>query len=512
MPWREATYPGEFPTLGYLVKDWIEAHCVIPDGEHAGSPFLLTDEMWRWLLWYYRLDPESGRYAYRYGLLVRPQKWGKGPLSAAMICAEAEGPVVFDGWDADGEPVGRTWPTPHIQITAYSEDQTDNVYRALQPMIELGPLADLIPDTGLTRINVHGGGLIEPVTSKAQSRLGQRVTFVVQDETHSWTAANGMVRLGDTQRRNLAGMGGRAIGTTNAWNPAESSYAQVLAEAGRSDIHLDMRTPPPCSIHNKAEVRRALKVAYGDSWWVDVPRIAADVAELADRDETDQAERFYLNRIVATADSWLDPQVIADRADPAVVVAPGEQITLGFDGSTREDSTVLVGCTEAGHLFLLGLWARPVNAAKDWQVPFPDVIQAVEDAFTRYTVRRFYADPPDWQTPIAMWAQAHGTVVQEFWTNSVGRIAPALESLHTAFVTGQVSHDGSAVLLEHLRNARRWKRGSPDDPKWLIRKERRGSPLKIDAAMAATLAYEARNTALAEGLFRRKPGRVYGFR
>jgi hypothetical protein len=33
------------------------------------------------------------------------------------------------------------------------EDQTDNVFRALLPMIQLGPLAQVFPDTGLTRIN-----------------------------------------------------------------------------------------------------------------------------------------------------------------------------------------------------------------------------------------------------------------------------------------------------------------------------------------------------------------------
>lgn len=106
---------------------------------------------------------------------------GKGPFSAAIICAEAVGPTLFAGWDASGEPVGRSWPTPLIQITAASEDQTDNVYRQLVPMIDLGPLADLIPDTGETRINLPGGGRIDPVTSKARSRLGQPVTHVLQD-------------------------------------------------------------------------------------------------------------------------------------------------------------------------------------------------------------------------------------------------------------------------------------------------------------------------------------------
>jgi hypothetical protein len=96
-----------------------------------------------------RADRE-GKWRYPRGSqLMRPQKWGKGPLVAAICCAEAAGPVLFDGWDAKGEPVGRPWATPHIQVTAGSEDQTANTWRALQPMIELGPLGDsFIPTPG----------------------------------------------------------------------------------------------------------------------------------------------------------------------------------------------------------------------------------------------------------------------------------------------------------------------------------------------------------------------------
>jgi hypothetical protein len=28
--WRGPEYPGEFPTLGFVVGDWIQQNCVIP--------------------------------------------------------------------------------------------------------------------------------------------------------------------------------------------------------------------------------------------------------------------------------------------------------------------------------------------------------------------------------------------------------------------------------------------------------------------------------------------------
>lgn len=319
MPWRGADEPGEVPTLGYLVGDWIESMCVIPDGDHKGSPYLLTPEMWVFLAHFYRLhetaseDKPASAWAYRRGQLVRPQKWGKSPFTAALTCAESVGPVRFAGWDANGEPVGREWATPLVQITASSEDQTDNVYRALVPMIEYGPLADVITDTGSTRIILPGDGRIDPVTSKARSRLGQRVTFVVQDETGTWTKANGGQSLATTQNRGLAGMGARGVEITNAWNPAELSVAQQTHESRVTDIYRDYRQAPKgLSYKNKAERRKIHRHVYGDSWWVDLDRIEAEAAEIMERDPAD-AERFFGNRVVAGSDAWL-PSGLWDKA------------------------------------------------------------------------------------------------------------------------------------------------------------------------------------------------------
>lgn len=311
MPWRGPEYSGEFPSLGWLVGEWIEAFCVIPDREHGGEPYKLTDEMWTFLAHHYRLnlDARVGQgapaFTYRRSILVRPQKWGKGPLTAAVICAEALGPVIFDGFDGAGDPVGRPQSTPRVQITATTDDQTGNVYKHLVPMIQRGPLADLIPDAGLTRINLPNRGWIEPVTSKATSRLGQPITLAIQDETSIWTKQNGGHALAKTQRRGLAGMSGRSIETTNAWNPAELSVAQMGFESKVKDIYKDYRPPPVhLSYRNKVERRRIHKIVYGDSWWVDLDAIEAEAAEILETDPAD-AERFFGNRVVAGTDAWL---------------------------------------------------------------------------------------------------------------------------------------------------------------------------------------------------------------
>lgn len=529
MPWAGPTESDPWPTLGRLVGRWIEEHCVVPDGERAGEPFRLTPEQARFLLWFYRLredaTPEEGKpsapFIYRRAQLVRSQKWGKGPLAAALICAEAAGPVLFDGWDAAGQPVGKPWPTPWVQVVAVSEDQTLNTFGALLPMIELGPLSSeaALADTGRTRININTAngsqGRIEPVTSAAISRLGARITFAIFDETGFWVKSNQGVALADTLRRNLAGMGGRAVETTNAWDPAENSVAQATYESKSESIFCDYPQPPKGSIRNKRERRAVLRKVYGDSaaqagGWVDLDRIDAEIEELLARDPN-QAERFFLNRVIAGSDRAFDLKLWQGLADTEHEVPKGALITLGFDGARRQDATALIGTEiETGYQFTLGVWARPSDRTDDdWEVPEAEVDDLVRDCFTsgRYEVVRFYADPFFWESTLDKWAGEFGTSrVTRYATNTNRRMAYALQAWVNDWAAGNLSHSGDPVLTEHIGNATRYATKIRDESGgflWVIRKDGAKSPRKIDAAMAACLSWQARNDALRSGALKK---------
>lgn len=504
MPWRGSNYPGEFPSLGWHVGEWIEAWCVIPDGDHLGEPYLLTDEMWRFLVWHYRIRPAAtedrwqSAWEYRRSQLVRPQKWGKGPLSAAMICAEAVGPVRFGGWDATGEPVGRPWPESSvwIQVTATSEDQTDNVYRALRPMIEQGPLVDLIPDTGIGQINVPGGGIIEPVTASGRARLGQRITFAVQDETHCWLQANGGWKLAETQRRNLSGTGGRAVETTNAWDPSEQSVAQRTAEASVRDVYRDHRTPARPSLGNKAERRRALRLAYGDSLapkgWVDLDRIDGEMVEIGEKDPG-QAVRYYLNLPDAGSGAWLDPERWSARTQPREV-PDGTAVVLALDGSDVDDWTAIRAETQDGYQFTptYGPDRRPCvwdPAEHGGQVPRLEVLAAIDELMTRYQVARMYLDPPYWETECDQLAAQYGEKRVLRWeTYRTVQMHAAAERLLTDVLKADSpwSHDGCQIAAAHIANTRKSARPGG---RYVLKK---ASPSqKIDVAVTSIICHEA---------------------
>jgi hypothetical protein len=520
MPWRGPELPNEYPTLGYQVADWIEARCAIPDREFVGDPFLLTDDQLAFLLAFYRLDPDSGVFVhYRGGQLTRPQKWGKGPLTAAVICAEAQGPVRFGGWDADGEPVGIPVPTPLIQVTAVSEAQTQNVYSALLPMIQLGALHGEIEDTGLGRINLSGGGKIEPVTASGRSRLGQRLTFATQDQTESWLASNGGRDLADNQRRNLAGMGGRWLSTPNAWDPAEDSVAQYTSEHEHEGVlHDDVEPPESLSIRNKAELRRMLRHVYGDAVtgrrdgrangvtpWIDLDRIEAEIKALVERDPA-QAERWFCNRKRAAESAAFSVGRWADSATPAYEPPRGALVVLGIDGAIFDDALAIVATeVSTGFQWLVGLWERPADAGPGYEHPFDEIDGALADVIDggRYDVWRAYVDPQwikDW---VDVWQGRWGAERISVWrTNRPRPIAWAVRNYADAIAAGRVAHDGNEDFARHVGNARKQKLTVRDDKGTLmhtIAKDRSDSPHKMDAAMAGVLSRECQGDAIAAG-------------
>lgn len=515
-----------------VAPEWVQAHCVVPDGFDKGMPFVPAD----WQLWCllnaYRVKPsaEVGQLApafvYRRSQIILPQKAGKAPYTACRICNEAVGPALFAGWARggevwdcrdhgcgcgfvyeyeSGEAMGMRWPTPLIQITAFSEEQTDNIYDALRPMIDKGPLHELIPKTGEEFIRLPNDGRIDVVTSSARSRLGQRVTYVPQDETGLWDESSGMVKVAETQRRGLSGMGGRAEETSNAWDPAQGSVAQRTAEAAAKDIFRFHPLPDENLDYSvKADRAKIHEHVYLGSDWVDLEAIEAEAAELVETDPG-QAERFYGNRVVAGEAKAFDLAVYESLAKD-FEVPKGNLVTVGFDGSLFNDATGLVVTdVESGHQFVAGAWERPrdIPIDADWAVPVDEVNDAVAFIFDRFDVWRMYCDPPYWQEAVDRWMGEFGDdKVVAWWTNHRKKMAFALREFKTDMREGVMSHSGDGALVRHVGNSiRRPTNMRDEDGKflWLISKESAKSPLKIDLAMCAVLSWKARGDAIADG-------------
>lgn len=499
MPWRGAEYDGEFPSLGWQVLDWIEAYLTVPDGPYAGEPLVLSDEQATLLVRWYQLD-DRGRFEYRRGVKRAPQGWGKSPFLGATALAELAGPVRFDGWDAAGEPVGSRPVAPWVQVAAVSEDQTDNTYAAAHGMAAESELAADTIDVGITRMFLRGQpGRLEPVTSAAGSRLGQRVTFAVMDETHLWTRRNGGHKLAATIRRNAGKMGGRTFESTNAHLVGEDSVAErsLLASQKAAPGLLYEATEGPAveDLADREAVLGSLRIAYGDAampkGWVDLDRLASEIADPGT--DPDDARRFYLNQLVTGGECPVDMQTWAELATVREVPA-GEPIGIGFDGSISDDATVLYGCTRDGFVFEIAAWERPANV-EAWRVPRLDVHEAVRHAFETWQVGLMLCDPAKWYTEIDAWAVAHGEErVLALDTNQARRFAPACDRWATAVRERVLTHDGTAS--DHIAACAKKKVRLADDDgdgrtQFVIVK---ADTRKIDRAVGVVLAYQAAMT------------------
>ena len=526
----DGTWPLDFLTL-YVVPDWIAQHCRLKSVgglDPTPQPFQMYDWQLRATAQFYRVRPEarlgqlSTAFHYRRAQVVAPQKSGKGPWTAGIVAAEAVGPVLFAGFAEGGElydcrdhgcgcgwvyeyepgePMGRPWNTPLIQLTATSEDQTDNVYRPLQQMIRNGSLSELMR-VGEQFIRLPNEGRIDVVTSSAQSRLGNPVTFVPQDETGIWTEGNGMTHVATTQRRGLAGMSGRALETTNAWDPSENSVAQKTAETKQTDVYRYHRLPPKgLSYTNKAERRKIHACVYAGSSHIDLDSIEGEAAELLEK-EPAEAERFHGNRIVAGMGAWLQQDRWDARLEARDVPADGTRVVLGFDGSDIDDWTGIRVETLDGYQFtpLYGPDLLPTvwdPAEWDGQVPRLEVDAAVDELFARYDVVRMYADPPYWTSEVAAWQAKYGEKrVTEWHTSRPVQMHAACEQLLTDVTKANTSfrHDGCETTSIHVRNARKAARPAK---RYVLRK---ASPTqKIDLTICSILAHEAANDAIAAG-------------
>lgn len=549
MPWRPSE-PGEVPTLGWYVLDWMTEYLARPAvGDY--EPFVPYREQEDFILRWYEIDPETGRFKYGRGLLGRPRGWGKSPILGGLCIVEALADVVFDGWDAEGQPVGRPWHTvrtPLVHVAAVSEDQTSNTW---QPMVEMlaGPVLDAYPGVEPfdTVVNLPRGK-IEKRTSSGRTVKGAPTTFAVLDQTEEWVPSNGGPALAQKIRTNTAKNGGRTIESPNAYIPGENSVAEksaetaVAAREGRTRLDQPIlwdhrESPPETDMADRESLVYGLRVSYGDSsghpdgcvlhqppcppGHVDLEAQIAVIWDPATDVQTARSD--YLNQITHASDAWVSQPEWAACFDGSKVIEPGDTVVLGFDGSRgrargKADATALIGCRVSdGHLFEVGVWEqRP--GEKDWAPPVVQIDAAVRGAFDQWTVVGFYCDPSGWIEHVARWEAAYGRKLRVkgtaknpmmVWPNGKGSsVTEHVERLCQAIVTSgeaksqgiepEMTHDGTYALTRHVLNARRRKTRNG----YLLYKAYPDSPDKIDAAYAAVMAWKARLDAVAAGMDR----------
>lgn len=517
-------------SLGWQVISWIEHFCIHGPGDIAGAAAEIDDEFATFLLRCYLLNGRGRRLRSR-AFLSRMKGRNKSGLAGWTACAESLGPVRFDHWATrgetleiadwyyefdEGEPVGRPVHSPEVLCFATEEGQAGNTYDVVYACMGGTKIKLAYPgvDAGVTRTNLPDGGTIEPVTSAASSKDGGKSTFVVFDETHLWYTAE-LRRTFATVQRNL---GKRkqshpwALETSTMYMPGQGSvaedshtYALEIAEGKRKDTTFlfdHVEGPADFDWNSNSELRAALKVAAGAA----APWTAFDDIIIKIRDpqaEEADSRRFWLNQVVPSTEQAVDLFVWATRARKKLIVEPGEKISLGFDGSRNKDATALLGCRlDDGLLFPIDIWERPAKPPKDWEISGADVDEKVRWAFATFDVGRMYGDPAWWGPYFDAWEAAFGKRVVRYFFSSDKKIALGQRQF-VRDIASSALHTDDPRVNRHVANTRRRYLKIVDDesrkPLWVFAKENPNSPLCIDAATAAFLAWLARGDAIADG-------------
>jgi len=539
-------------TLGWLAVWWIETLVVHGPGDVQGEPIVHTDEYTGFILDCYSLKPD-GRRCHESAFLSRPKGTNKSGLAGELVLFEALGPCRFDGWAKGGEtyeflghtytyqkgePMGRPVKTPYVRIMATEEDQTGNVYGVVQYNLNEGVLAQLKAYgmmVGNTKVSLPWGGEILPSTTGAASKDGGKETFVVFDESHLYTTLS-LRNMYATVTRNLPKRARIAetwsLETTTMYSPGQESiaeqtfnFARMIMESkeavarGEKKTHkldtllYDHRWGECEDLSDDEALEKAILDSYGDAMdWNSVEGVMGKIFD--PRTTEAESRRYYLNDIVSEQNSWIEVHELRSKLVPVFPIPPKTLITLGFDGAISDDATALIGCVvETAEIFRIKIWEKPDIPLKDkegneikWEVDGAEVDAAVANAFKTWRVAGFFADPPYYQTYVDKWDAEYGEKLLvasqasspiKWWTKRDTQMSMALDRFHDEIKNEQgiARIQNDKTIVRHFLNARVWERPAGN----VIGKESKKSPKKIDACMAATLAFEARAAYLHHG-------------
>lgn len=461
-----------------------------------------------------------------------PKGKGKSPEGAIYCIGEFDGPVVFDGWDANGEPVGVPRNYPIVQVAAVSEEQDHNLYGPLREMLAESDLsADNGGhiDLGKTRVEFKDArpGKIEPVSASHGAREGQQLTAGALEETGLWFPSKGGRKLASTLRRNAAKTNGSTVEFTNPPSLGEGSVAEATMEAadkGTAGLLVDHAQGSYVEDYknrdNRDAVMASLAEAYDDGSGTPVPWVTIDrlYDDLLDPDVTvDDGYRFFfgiarkredrafnIRTFDALGDDSGATRQWAEGGYESAALSPSTinedtPVVLMFDGARTRDCAVFSAWTlgdddtKPKHHHVAS-WSRPWHADGDYQHPRAEYRAVAREFIAAHRVVLFAYDSSfheldslyeDWSDEFGDYDPKSPGLMYEYPTATGKLMDGAIKQVTEDMRDGLLAHDANAVIREHISNAVLAKNNGG----WL-RLDKEKDSLKIDGAVTFTFGYD----------------------
>jgi len=471
---------------GAEVASFIEGLCLqVKDsvGGMAGSPMVLRDWQ-RMLLADVFARRADGRRKHRTAIIGMARKNGKSALGSGIaLHALMLGPT-------GGE----------VYSCAADRDQARIVFGSAKKMIELSPELSSVCTIYRDVIEVVSTGSVYRVlSSEAFTKEGLSPTCVIYDELHS--APNddlwNVMTLAQAARRDALTIAVTTAGVRSDTTGGDSTayrqflYGQQVASGEIVDPSFFMAWWKGQDAANHLDPSSWLDANPGFGDLCD----AEDFESAVKRTPENEFRIKRMNSWVSSQHAWL-PAASWENLRADRVVDSSVPVVLGFDGSFNGDATALIGCTVEPEPFIWveEVWEKGPGDHESWRVPISEVESRIMQACGDYNVLEVACDPYRWQRSMESLADA-GVPISEYASSSPARMVPATAKFYDAVTSATLSHDGDPTLRRHIGNcAVKTDRLGPR-----IIKEHRSSSRRIDAAVAAVIAFD-RATAARENV------------
>ena len=469
-------------SYGLRASDFIDTFATVTKdsvGGRAGEPMRLRP--WQRNLLVHAFAADGDGFRSRVNLVGVPRKNGKSALASGVAL-----------WSLLTGPKGG-----EVYSCAADKDQARIVFgeakRMLENESELAELAKIYRDA----IEIPSTGSVYRVLSaEAFTKEGLSPTMVIFDELHAQPTRElfDVMQLAQGARGNMATMFCITTAGQKSDKNGQDSIAYSLYQYGQKVARGEVEDPSFFmawwEANQESDFRSKTTWQLANPGFGDL-NSEDDFASTVLRTPEAEFRTKRCNQWVSSNLTWL-PTGTWDDLLGEYEVSPDDELVIGFDGSFSGDTTVLVGCTipkdeEQPHIFLIKAWEKGPDDDNTWRVDIADV----ENEIIRFCqehpkVREIACDPYRWQRTMAYLMEEKGLPIVEFPSTSPSRMVKATARFFDAVMEKKLTHSGDPLLARHLDNCVL----KIDNIGPRIVKENRNSNRRIDAAVAAVIAYE----------------------
>lgn len=462
---------------GWEVSDFIDSMCIQTKDTVAGrSGQQIVLRNWqKELLNSIFAVRDDNRLKHRTALVGMPRKNGKSAIGSGVALWG-----LFMGENGS-----------EIYSCAADRDQARIVFGDAKKMIEAEP--ELLAQSKLYRDAIEipsTGSVYRVLSSEAYTKEGLSPTLVIMDELHALPNRElfDVMQLGMGARREPLLLAITTAGV-KADQTGQDSVAYSLYQYGQKVARQEIKDDsffmawweaPIDSDFRSSDTWKLANPAFGDLNSVE------DFESAVKRTPEAEFRTKRTNAWVSSHTAWL-PSGTWESREHYKEIDPDTEVVLGFDGSFSGDASVIVGVTieDNPHVFLVGAWEKQPTDSDDWRVEISQVENTIIEACKKYKVKEIACDPFRWQRSMEA-LQDMGLPIVEWPSTSAARMIPACAKFYDAVVSEKLTHDGSGLITRHINNAVvKTDRLGPR-----IVKEHRGSPRKIDGAVASIIAFD----------------------